>query len=139
MCADVLSRIPPLHQASVLRITDVVVGSTVEGIVESVAGSDEDGDAGKKSGHGASPEVDFAAGKGVLAVVRLSDSVKAIVTAIHAADVLPKQAFASTKARKAFLRGAGLHVGAKVSQPCAGGTFILQGSLRLFFLTSSAD
>lgn len=112
-------------QAAVLRVADVVVGSTVEGVVESVAGVADAADAkgkgaGGRGGSRASAEppshVDFAAGKGVLAVVRLGEGVKALVTAIHAADVLPKQAFASTKARKAFLQGAGLLVGSKVGR-----------------------
>jgi len=117
-------------QAAVLRVADVVVGSTVEGVVESVAGVADAADAkgkgaGGRGGSRASAEppshVDFAAGKGVLAVVRLGEGVKALVTAIHAADVLPKQAFASIKARKAFLQGAGLLVGSKVGRRGDGG------------------
>jgi exosome complex RNA-binding protein Csl4 len=95
-------------QAAVLRASDVIVGAVLEGVVESVTGDDSD-PAGKTGA-----AVDFASGKGVVAVVRLGEGVKALITVLHAADVLPKQAFATSKARKAFFKGAGLIVGAKV-------------------------
>ena len=91
--------------AAVLRATDVRVGALLTGVVEAVPAADDTGAAA----------IDVAAGKGIVAVVRLGEGATGVISILHAADVLPIAAFRTPKGRAAFLKSAGLTVGAPLS------------------------
>ena len=93
--------------AAVLKPSDVTVGAVLEGTVQEVLALAE-------PKPGAKP-VDFAAGKGVVAIIRLGEGVTGIITAAHVADLLPSKSFTNPKQRAAFLKGVGLSAGAKIT------------------------
>lgn len=103
-----LSAKPSVVEASVLRVTDCVPGSIVSGIVSEIL-VDKEGD--PKS---AERVAAVAAGKGIVATVKLGENVVAMVPALHVADALPAHAFASNKTRSRFFASAGLIKGAKI-------------------------
>jgi ribosomal protein S1 len=96
---------PTVVNASVLRAADVQPGQIVEGTVIEIP---------CENPTQSQQQLNFSTGKGIVAVVRLGDSATASVPALHIADVLPSKIFANAKARSAFLKAAGITLGAKI-------------------------
>jgi len=90
--------------------TGLKVGALVEGTVAKVMWTGDKATGGK----GKPSTVDFTTGKGVVAVVRLSEHQAALIPALHVADVLPAHITPGSKSHKAFLATAGLVEGQRV-------------------------